>query len=250
MMTANQDQHPARVRTLEVSAFRYSENPGRVGAFLELIGLSPRISNREGSWLELQAAAGSVSVHSTGAASTADAESGRTDLVLIASDVPAYAAELTDKAGVDDVVVWDEAFGHQAAITVGRRRIIVNEIQPDPYGYQVHHPTPGPVTVVSHCFTKDFAAAQGLFTALGFRAGSSGAGEPVRFESPEASGVIILHRSDAAEDRYALGFEIAEDLNAVVGRLRDAGFNPGPAAHGRQIAVTDPDGQSVTINAR
>ena len=59
-MTAREDQHLAR--SLEVSAFRYSANPRAVGAFLELLGLSPRVSNEEGSWLVMQAAAGSVSI--------------------------------------------------------------------------------------------------------------------------------------------------------------------------------------------
>ncbi|HEY9289891.1 MAG TPA: hypothetical protein VIP98_01305 [Microlunatus sp.] len=250
MMTANQDQHPVRVGSLEVSAFRYSKDPRAVAAFLEVLGLSPRVSNEEGSWLELQAAAGSVSLHAIGAAGNPDAESGKTDLVLIVRDVPAFAAGLADQEGVE-VSVWDEAFGHQAVVNVGERKIIINEIQPDPYGYQLYDPTPGPVTVVTHCSTADFDGAQELFAALGFRAASQTAGgHPVRLESTDVAGVIVLHRGDAGADRYAVGFEIAEDLTAVVGRLRDAGYRPRSASGGQQVEVTDPDGQSVTITAR
>lgn len=251
MKAPNQEQHPSRVRSLEVSAFRYSADPRPFAAFLELLGLSPRVSNKDNSWLEMQAAAGSVSIHAAGSSSSTEAEPGRTDLVLIAPDVATFAAGLAGHTGVDDVVVWDEAFGRQAAVTVGTRRIIVNESQTDPYGYQVHDPKPGPVTVVSHYYTTDFDTASELFAVLGLQVRSKdAAGDEIQFETAAATGVVVLHRSQTDEDRYTLGFELAEDLAAVAARLREAGYPPRPAAGGQQIEVIDPDGQSVTITTR
>ena len=174
-----------------------------------------------------------------------------TDLVLIAPDIRAVAAGLVDLASIDDVVVWDEAFGHQAAVTVGKRRVIINERQLDPYGYQFHDRAPGPVTVLTHCCTADLDAMSALFTALGFQAQAKAeTGDEVWFQSSEATGVVALHRSEAAEDRYTLGFLVSDDLAAVVARLRDAGYSPSSAAEGQPIQVTDPDGQTVTISTR
>src|SRR4051794_4827097 len=103
-MTADQDHVRHAAQALEVSVFRFTESPRAMGEFLQLLGLSPRISNSADSWLELQAEQGSVSLHGAGAASTTDARPGSTDLVLIARDVPAFAAGLSEREGIEVAV--------------------------------------------------------------------------------------------------------------------------------------------------
>lgn len=245
-MTAVDDQQQA-ADTLEVSVFRYSADPPATGNFLQQLGLSPRISNDAGSWLELQAAHGSVSLHATGAAGRTEAEPGVTDLVLVARDVPAFVEGLSGQDGVE-VQVWDEAFGHQAAVTRGGRRVIINEIQPDPYGYHVTEPTPGPVSVVCHCWTGDDRALRDLLLALGLRQSSASSEGTVRLETGSA-GVVVLHHLDGGDERYELGLETDDDLDQLAERLRVAGHRPDTVRDGR-LVVTDPDGCEVAITGR
>lgn len=245
-MITDHAQSPSPTRTLEVSAFRFSDDPRAMGDFLQLIGLSPRVANDAGTWLELQAGSGSVSVHATGAAGSTNAESGRTDLVLVADDVTAFAAGLTERDGLQ-VDVWDEAFGRQASVGLGDRMIIINEIQPDPYGYRVTEPTPGPVTVVCHCYIADFDNVRELLIRLGFRHPLRDATDDTfRLESA-AAGAVVLHRAAEGGDRYEIGLETGDDLEQLAVRLRSAGRQPRPAANGRRIDVVDPDGQPAMI---
>lgn len=245
-MTIDHDQTRSSVQALEVSAFRYSEDPRAMGDFLHVLGLSQRIGNDAGTWLELQAAHGSVSIHATAKAGTAGAESGSTALVLVAQDVPAIAAELTSQSELE-VDLWDESFGHQASVQLDDLTIIINEIQPDPYGYQVTEPDPGPVTVITHWHTAALDRAEALLVRLGLQRSARDAGDgAVRLDSGSA-GVVVLHRSTQPTDSYRIGIETDDDLEQLAERLEAAGHRPQRAADGSRIDVVDPDGQPIMI---
>ncbi|SDS37856.1 hypothetical protein [Microlunatus soli] len=252
MMTTDQDQTQPTAQTLEVSAFRFSTDPPAVGGFLQLLGLSQRIGNDAGTWLELQAEQGSVSIHATRVSSTADAQSGSTDLVLVAHDVPAFADRMRTRDGFQ-VEVWDEAFGHQASVAIGGRTMIINEIQPDPYGYQVTDPTPGPVTVITHWHTVDPDSAEALLAALGLhRSTRPATADEIRWESA-SHGAVVLHRVTAAEDApdcYRIGLETDDDLAAVADRLRADGHRVQISDDGHRLDLTDPDGQPLEVTRR
>jgi hypothetical protein len=251
MMTTEQDPRHTAIGALEVSVFRFSAQPGLTADFLELLGLSSRVSNAAGTWYELQGEHGVVNLHGAGAASTTDAEPGSTGLVLIARDVTAFAAAVEGIDGLE-VDVWDEAFGRQAIVTHRGRKITINEMQVDPYGYQIQQPTPGPVTVVSHCHGSDLEQLRDLLVALGFRpVGSDTPDGSSRLESDHATGVVLLHPQDAeAGDRCDLGLETSDDLGVLAERLRAAGHEPRLAPDAQRVEIVDPDGQLVLITAR
>ena len=99
MTTADHDQYGPTTDALEVAAFRFSADPPSMAKLLTLLGLSLRISTEAGSWLELQAAHGSVSLHGA-AASATNSRAGTTDLVLIARDVPEFARRSAGREGL------------------------------------------------------------------------------------------------------------------------------------------------------
>ncbi|QDP98127.1 hypothetical protein FOE78_21475 [Microlunatus elymi] len=243
----------ARVtQTLEVSAFRFSADPTALVDFLSLLGLSVRVSNSAGNWYELQGAAGSISIHGAGELGGTTAEPGTTDVIVITPDLIALAEQLRADGNIS-VDVWDEAFGRQATMTVGERTISINEQQSDPYGYQVSDPKPGPVTVVGHCYTDDVETTRSAFAELGFAAvdPAGGPDDRIRLQASESSGVICLHPIVGGPDRYLVGLEIEQDLDAVDELLRSAGFATRHVDTGESgIEVTDPDGQPLLITAR
>lgn len=105
--------------------------------------------------------------------------------------------------------------------------------------------------VVPIRYTTDVAAAERFYRAVGLATGArSRPGAWV--ELPAAGGMLALHRA-AADDagRCELAFEADEPLADVAGRLRGAGFEPGPVIDenfGQSLRVQDPDGVWVQIN--
>lgn len=264
------DQTSATQKRIEASAFRYSNEPRAVGTFLQALGLSPIIWNEKGTWIELQSMSGRVSVHAAGEASTDNARPGTTDLVMVVPDARAFAREFEasaqENAAQDGSVgrnrdvtvdVWDESFGRQASIRLGDSTLFINEEQTDAYGYHRQQPEPGPVTVVTHLYSRDVHNETALLALLGFEAVAAPAASSVepdgttRLEAstPSAGGVIVLHESEPdAPAACAMAFETAESLGIVADRLRAAGFAPSRAgADGTRLEVVDPDGQPVTI---
>jgi uncharacterized glyoxalase superfamily protein PhnB len=83
--------------------------------FLEALGLRPRIMAEAGGWVEMVAAGGMVALHDA-ATSDHGATSGETRLAFEIADVAGLAERLVD-AGVEDVAVYDEAYGKVVTCT-------------------------------------------------------------------------------------------------------------------------------------
>ncbi len=246
---------PTRNRTaitdLVVSPYRFSDRPGEMIDFLELLGLTVVI--RRDDFAVLQGKSGRVAVHPLAGADSVTEPI--TSLVLEVPDAVAAAEQLT-AAGLA-ASWWDEAWGQQAQIAGPTGLISVNSAMEDFYGYQVSNAAPSPIEVVAVVFTPDLDAMTDFFAPLGFAPGADQppGWRPLRAEN--GRGVIGVHLADRPgldQNGYttaALGFETTESLPQLAERMRAAGHpvevvrdNAGGV---ERIDVTDPDGELVEI---
>jgi hypothetical protein len=113
-------------------------------------------------------------------------------------------------------------------------------------------------------YSADVEASVRFYAALGLEAGVSdtpprgpqahrAVSRPrVWVEMPATAGVLAIHHAPADEAGVCeLAFESEEPLEAVVTRLRAAGFDPDAIADenfGRSLRIKDPDGVWVQVN--
>ena len=243
------------ITDLVVSPYRFSDRPGELIDFLELLGLTVVI--RRDDFAVLQGHSGRVAVHPlAGADSVTELI---TSLVLEAPDAVAAAEQLT-AAGLE-ASWWDEAWGHQARVAGPTGLISLNSAMADFHGYQVSDQVsdvaPSPIEVVAVVFTPDLDAMSDFFTPLGFASGADQAPgwRPLRTE--DGRGVIGAHLADRPgldQNGYitaALGFETTESLPQLAERMRTAG-HPVEVVRDdvgglERIDVTDPDGELIKI---
>ncbi|MQA07835.1 MAG: VOC family protein [Pseudonocardiaceae bacterium] len=99
-------------------------------------------------------------------------------------------------------------------------------------------------------YCSDVAEAKRFYRALGLEDGSIS--RPGSWaELPAASGMLAVHEGDDDAGVCELAFEADEPLEAIMARLRAAGFTPEPITDqnfGRSMRVRDPDGVWVQIN--
>ncbi len=249
--------------TIVVRPVRFTNDVARMQAFLEAVGLRPRIEARGGGWVDLIADSGMVALHDA-ATSAIGAKPGQTCLSFEANDVDQLADQLRD-AGVPDVTVDDEAYRRVLSCTdpLGDQ-IWVDGRTDDLYGYRTHpesRPEAG-LSVVPVRFTDPQGAYADWLIALGLtRIGESNESY-VMFDAGDGKhGYVGLHHvytQDPADLPIVEGhgsahltFATHEHLDAVAARLVDAGHGD---AHvivedfGSMLSVTDPDGQEVQVH--
>ena len=99
-------------------------------------------------------------------------------------------------------------------------------------------------------YCADVEASTRFYRALGLELGA--ATRPGSWvELPAAAGILALHTSAEHAGACELAFEADEPLEAVAGRLVDAGYEPEPIvdeSYGRSLRVRDPDGAYVQVN--
>ena len=99
-------------------------------------------------------------------------------------------------------------------------------------------------------YCADVEASVRFYRALGLELGA--ATRPGSWvELPAAAGILALHRSAEDAGDCELAFEADEPLEAVAGRLAEAGYEPEPIvdeSYGRSLRVRDPDGAYVQVN--
>lgn len=247
------------VSKIVVRPLRFTDNVSQMRAFLEVIGLRPRIEAEGGGWVDMVAGGGMVALHSA-----ADSDSGglpgQTRLSFEADDVHLLASALKD-AGVTDVSVYDESYGR---VLVCRdplgEEIHIDGHSDDLYGYRLHplH-VDIPLTVVPVRFTDPQGGYANFLGALGLVL----RGEANEHYSTYAAengdhGLVGLHRRDSTDfpglvagpGAVKLNFETTEPLGAVMQRLVGNGFEASVRHQdfGSSITVVDPDGQEVQIH--
>ena len=243
-----------------VRPVRFTDEVKAMQAFLEALGLRPRIEAEAGGWVDMVAGGGMVALHSA-ATSATGGKPGETTLSFEATDLTGLEKQLRE-AGLDDVSVYDEAYGQvlRCSDPLGNE-IHVDGRSGDLYGYRVHSlgPTP-PLRVSPVLFTDPQGPYCGLLEALGL----TRRGEPnehyVAYTARGGDhGLVGLHhvyadalppgeKSGAATAQ--LNFETAEALDDVARRLADHGYGAPMTREdfGAFLTVTDPDGQQVQIH--
>ncbi len=235
-----------------VTAYRFTDRPREVVAFLELLGL--RTFLRQDDFTVLAGRAGRVAVHPL---ATAQAAHEGTSLVLGVPDAAA-AAEALSGAGLD-ATWWDESWGRQAMVPGPVGALTLDTEMDDPYGYDVaEEPETGSsgVDVVATVHTADLDEAAAYFALFGFLPGPDASPDWRPLRAGDHSGIIGLFPTtdrptgDGAVSTE-IGVETTEALDAVAARLRAAGHpvavvdDSGP----HHLVVTDPDGVELEVYA-
>jgi hypothetical protein len=232
-------------------------------AFLETIGLRPRIESQHGGWVDLVSDSGMVALHDA-ASSAIGAKPGQTTLSFEANDIDALATRLRD-ADVPDVTVFDEAYGRVLTCTdpLGDT-IAVDERTDDLYGYRAHpeaRPDSG-LSVVPVRFTDPQGPYGGWLEGLGLTRLGDPNGSYVMYDAGDARhgyvGVHYVYTDTEAELPIVAGsgsahltFATREPLADVADRLVRADHENAQVIvedFGSMLTVTDPDGQEVQVH--
>lgn len=252
----------ADMAQIVVRPVRFSPDVTRMQPFLETIGLRPRIEAQSGGWVDLVADSGMVALHDA-ATSNLGAKPGQTTLSFEANDIDSLASRLRD-AGIQDVTVYDEAYGRVLSCTdpLGDQ-IVVDERTDDLYGYRAHpdaRPDAG-LSVVPVRFTDPQGAYGGWLEALGLaRLGDLNESYVMYDAGDGKHGFVGVHYvyTDEAELPIVAGsgavhltFATHEPLSDLADRLVRAGYEDAQVAvedFGSMLTVTDPDGQEVQVH--
>lgn len=250
---------------LVVRPVRFTDNLEPMRAFLEALGLQPRVEATAGGWVDMVGDGGMVALHSA-RTSESQAPSGFTSLSFEADDIDSLAKRLLE-AGVDDVAVYDEAYGRVLnCLDPLGDQFQVDERNDDPYGYRVHQPSgiASGLRVMPLRLTDPLGAYGDFLTLLGCRLRGGASEHFAAYTLGDGDhGLVGLHPPmdpttvGATEQQLSrsgaayLSFEASEDLAAVADRLTSAGFPAGVAhrAHvGNVLTVTDADGLRIEVH--
>ena len=242
-----------------VQPIRFTDDVKAMQAFLEALGLRPRIEAKAGGWVEMAAGGGIVALHSA-ATSATGARHGETHLSFEVDDVDALAHQLK-ASGVDDVTVYDEAYGRALDCRDPLGDVItVNWRSDDLYGFRpVGDGRPDSrLRVVPVRFADPRGPIGGWLQAMGLQP----VGEPNDFYVMYGAGggdrgyvgVHHVYTDDLpivpGPGAVHLTFQTAEPLEDVAQRLAESGFEASLTREdfGAFLTVIDPDGQQVQVH--
>ncbi len=244
-----------------VQPIRFTDDVKAMQAFLELLGLRPRIEAEAGGWVDMVSGGGMAALHSA-ATSAKGAGPGETHLSFETDDVDTLADRLKT-AGVEAVTVYDEAYGRalDCRDPVGDT-ITVNEQSEDLYGYRRldDEVEPSALRVSPVRFTDPQGPYCGFLEALGLaRRGGSDEHYVTYAAADGEHGLVGLHYvyaedlpivEKAGAATVQLTFETTEALTDVARRLAESGFEAPITREefGAFLTVTDPDDQQVQIH--
>jgi hypothetical protein len=246
--------------TVVVRPVRFTDNVEEMRGFLETLGLRPRIMAEAGGWVEMVAGGGMVALHDA-ATSDHGATSGETRLAFEVDDVTGLAGRLLD-AGVEDVTVYDEAYGKVLTCTDPLGDIVtVDGRSDDLYGYRVVQadtPAAG-MRVVPVRFTDSKGPYGPWLEALGLGRVAGGDDGYVMYAAGDGEhGYVGLHHvySDdlpivSSPAAVHLTFATDEPLDDLAARLVAAGFTDAAVVHedfGSMLRVTDADGRECQVH--
>lgn len=257
---------------MHVMPLRFSAHPARMIALLHEIGLRDVVTTEGDAFAELAAPGGGrVLVHAATGSDTG-ATPGETQFCFAVEDADAAASAL--EARGHETRVWDESYGRQGAlIGPAGETLGLNEVQKDLYGYlRGDAPVAGAeaenayglrVVAIVPSATEERSRDLDFFTSIGFEE-VPGGDENWQQLQAAGRGAIGLHAPIPGLERKRevhpphgdvaqvhLGLETDEDLEALVARLREAGWEVSleqgvlPA-----VMITDPDGLALQIHPR
>lgn len=137
-MSETKTKRPETISAV-VSPLRFTADLPAMRKFLEVLGLSARVSRDQG-WAVMVGASGIVSLHST-LAVPAGGQPGQTDLCFQTPDLDALTFRFAAAGFVADV--YDEAWGRACAVrTADGTQVTFDEEPTDRYGYEVEEAQP------------------------------------------------------------------------------------------------------------
>ena len=210
-----------------IRPLRFTDDVPAMRAFLERLGLRPRIESETGVWVELLAGRGMVALHDAASSSTGGRH-GQTNLAFEAADIEQLRDKL-ESAGYDDATVFDEAFGRVLSLTgPDGMEMWIDERSKDLYGYK-RLDSPGDERwQVTPYLTGANQQAWEVFLDL------IGAEPRPLFGRPEAGWGVRLD------------LRTTENLDDVLQRMSTAGHAATRTDAG--LEIVDPDGQTVVVH--
>jgi hypothetical protein len=248
------------MNAIVVRPVRFTDNLEAMQLFLEVLGLRPRILSERGGWVEMIAGGGMVALHDA-ASSVVGATSGDTCLGFAVDDVKDLARRLID-AGVDDVTVYDEAYGQVLSCTDPMGETLqVDSRSDDLYGYRVVNADapPAGLRVAPIRFTDPKGPMASWLEALGLTRVGGGDDAYVMYAAGGGEhGYVGLHAVYDDDERVRPGhadalltFVSDEPVADITSRLTAGGY---PDARVERadfcsiLSVTDPDGQKCQVH--
>jgi predicted enzyme related to lactoylglutathione lyase len=244
-----------------VRPVRFTEDVKRMQAFLEILGLRPRVEAEGGGWVDMVCGAGMVALHDA-ATSDSGGRPGQTTLSFEVDDADELAARLSTRS-IAGVSVYDESYGRVLVCTdPAGEQLQIDERTDDLYGYVLHPMAPPSSLRVSPVrFTDPLAGYGDFLEALGLQPrGAADEWYATYAASGGDHGLVGLHKvpDESAsiaglvpgEGSVKLNFESPEPLAELSRRLREKGFEAVECTEefGSFVQVTDPDGQLVEIH--
>lgn len=211
-----------------IRPLRFTADVAAMRAFLETVGLAPRVEGAQGGWVDLMAGRGMVALHDAASSSTGG-KHGDTRLSFEADGIDQLQGQLV-AAGYEDATTFDEAYGRVLSVTGPDGVVIwIDERSEDLYGYQLHEAAPDQRLTVNPCLV--------------------GATEQEWTPFLDLLGVRRSVSFDASPGEFDVRLELrtSEPLADVAARLRAAG-HPVELTDKALIAV-DPDGQPLQVHA-
>jgi hypothetical protein len=247
------------MNAIVVRPIRFTDHLEAMQAFLETLGLRPRILSEAGGWVEMVAGGGMLALHDA-ASSDIGAASGETCLGFDVADVKELAGRLVD-AGVDDVTVYDEAYGQVLRCTDPLGETLQVDSRDDLYGYRVvdADAPPAGLRVVPIRFTDPRGPMGSWLETLGLTRVVEGDDGYVLYAAAGGEhGYVGLHAVYDDDQRVRPGradviltFVTDEPLADVAARLVSHGFTDAVVERGdvgSVLTVTDPDGQPCQVH--
>jgi hypothetical protein len=248
------------MNAIVVRPIRFTDNLGAMQGFLEILGLRPRILSERGGWVEMVAGGGMVALHDA-ASSVIGATSGDTCLGFDVDDVGDLAERLVG-AGVDDVTIYDEAYGQVLSCTDPMGETLqVDSRSDDLYGYRVveSDAPPAGLRVAPIRFTDPKGPMGSWLEALGLTLVDGGDEAYVMYAAGGGEhGYVGLHAVFDDDERVRPGradalltFVADEPLADVATRLVVGGYPDARVDRvdfGSVLSVTDPDGQECQVH--
>jgi hypothetical protein len=211
-----------------VRPLRFTADVPSMRAFLQTLGLAPRVEGAQGGWVDLMAGSGMIALHDAASSSTGGRH-GDTRLSFEADGIDQLRDRLV-AAGYEDATTFDEAYGRVLSVTgPGAVVIWIDERSEDLYGYTLHETAPDQRLTVSPCLVGASEQEWTPFLEL------LGVRRSVRFGAP------------VGEFDVRLELRTSEPLAEVATRLRAAGYPV--ELEDRTITVVDPDGQPLRVHA-
>jgi hypothetical protein len=237
--------------TVQVRPLRFTGHLPEMQQFLALLGYSTGTS-RDVRWTTMVGASGEVALHDA-AVSQSQSPSGRTDLVFEVDRAEPLATQFV-VAGLEHVDIYDEACGRVLTVQDGETGLYFDERPDDYYGLEVNDPQPQHgIASMPVLYGPPTGPLDRLLSAAGLVRADEGDDQSWRVWSAAGGGLVARHASGVGvvPGTVRLGFRTHEPLADLARRLTDAGY-PDVALterFGGELTVTDPDGESVLVQA-